>query len=143
MKFDAHHIDAVMAKGVDVAMPQPLPVNKLNTKLIGCPSLTNELIFVDAEQAIEQTDIRDRCFANTDRADDVGFDQLNLQTRQRSEHAGECSCRHPSGGTTADDHHFANGIVIHGCAFRKSGAAHAPAFRRNSSCVGSASAVAA
>ena len=142
LEFDTHHIDAVMAKGVNVTMPQPRPVDKFNAELIGRPGLAHELIFIDAEQVVEQADIRDACFANTDSANDIGFDKLNVQPRQRAEHSRKCRRRHPSGGTTADDHHFANGIVIHGCTLRTSDAAHAPAFRKNSSCVGSASAVA-
>ena len=79
VKFDSQHVESVESKRVDIAVTDACPVPELDAQLvrrIGCP---DEVAFIDLEKCIEQVDLRYCGLANSDSADLVRFDELNLK----------------------------------------------------------------
>src|SRR2546423_10146695 len=70
-------IVAVAAERMDVALPDPEPVDELDAELERGLSPPHEIEFVDSEDLVEVHDDGDRRLAHTDRADLLGFDELN------------------------------------------------------------------
>src|SRR5688500_16259659 len=130
---------------MDVAVPDPGPVDELDAKLVGRMRLAHELHLVDPEHRVEQIDLRDRRLADASGADRLALDQVDRKAGQRARDLGDRGRRHPPGGAAPDDHQLAYTVAFHraatGCG-RTSLAAQAPAARRNSSWPGSAMAAA-
>src|SRR5687768_8938928 len=107
VKLDRLRIQAELAKGMDVAIAQALPIDELDAELERALRVADELVFIEAQQRIERQQRRNRRFANTDRADLLRFDQpygyagVLDQTRQPRR-------AHPSGSTAAYDHNFSH-----------------------------------
>lgn len=103
VEIDPLHVDAMLAKRVDVAVAAPRPVDELDPQLEGRLSRRHELGFVDAEHLVERQYVGNRRLAHPDGADGVGFDERDRHFF-RVEQARQRSRRHPPGRSTADDH---------------------------------------
>ena len=79
VELDPLHVDAVEAERVDVALADARPVDELDAELVGGVGRADEIGLVDAEQRVEQHDLRDGRFADADGADLVRFDQFDRQ----------------------------------------------------------------
>ena len=102
VKGDAVDIFAVRAEGVQIGIAHPAPVDELDTELERCVCRPHELGLVDPELLIECLDCGYGGFANSHRADLVGFDQSNpphLAVKDLRQHCGG----HPASGAAADD----------------------------------------
>jgi hypothetical protein len=143
VELDPHHVEPVESERVDVAVPDPRPVDELDAELVGRMRLAHELHLVEPEHRVEQHDLRDRRLAHADGADRLALDQLDRDSRQRADDLAQCRRRHPPRCAAADDDDLVDPSRVHcaatGCG-RTSSAAQAPAARRNSSWLGSASA---
>src|SRR6476661_4923312 len=110
VEFHPHHVDAVIAERMDVAVADPGPVAKLDAELVGRVGGADEIILVDVEQAVEQVDLRNRRLADADRADLLRFDELDGEGRDLADDPRQAGRRHPAGGAAADNHHLADGV---------------------------------
>ena len=70
-------VGAELAETVDVAVADGAPVHELDAELERAARGAQELVLVDAQDAIEGDDVRDRRLADTDDADLVGFHEPN------------------------------------------------------------------
>ena len=77
-----------------VRMAFLVPVDELDAELESAVRVLQELVFVDAQHAIELRDRRDRRLADTDDADLGGFDERDGQSW--AEHARKRRSGHPS-----------------------------------------------
>ena len=75
VEIDALHVHAVNAEGMDVGVALASPVDELDAEFEGGVGRLHELLFIEAEHAIEIDDVGDGRFADADRADLVGFHQ--------------------------------------------------------------------
>src|SRR3546814_3689791 len=79
VKLDPEHVEAVEAEGMDIAMAGTDPVDEFDPELVGRVGFADELVLVDAEQRVEQADLRNRRLADADGADRLALDQLDLE----------------------------------------------------------------
>src|SRR3546814_17297247 len=79
VKLDPEHVEAVEAEGMDIAMAGTDPVDEFDPELVGRVGFADELVLVDAEQRVEQADLRNRRLAAADGADRLALDQLDLE----------------------------------------------------------------
>ena len=94
-------VGAELAETVGVAVADRAPVHELDAELERAARGAQELVLVDAQDAIEGDDVRDRRLADTDDADLVGFHEPN---RARApEVVRKCGGRHPTRSATAND----------------------------------------
>ena len=101
MERQSVQVGAELAETVRVAVADRAPVHELDAELERAARGAQELILVDAQNAIEGDDVRNRRLADTDDADLVRFHETN---RARApEVVRKCCGRHPAGGATADD----------------------------------------
>src|ERR1700692_4591774 len=96
---------------VNIRIAESTPVDELDAQLECALGLTDEIILVKLQGSIELPDGRYCGFANTDRADFVGFDQANVVIADQ--HLGHGRCRHPAGSASADDHDVLYGSMSH------------------------------
>src|SRR3546814_13114131 len=75
VKLDPGHVEAVEAEGMDIAMAGTDPVDEFDPELVGRVGFADELVLVDAEQRVEQADLRNRRLADADGADRLALDQ--------------------------------------------------------------------
>ena len=99
------------AEGVVVAMAGSQPIDEFDAELEGALGLADEIVFVEAERAVEQADLRDGGLAHADDADLVGFDQADRYAAP--EQLGQRRAGHPARGATAHDHDAAQAQVVH------------------------------
>ena len=64
-----------VSEGVHIAVPGPQPAVEFDPELKRAFGFAQEFGFVEAECSVEQMNLRDRCFANSDRGDLVALDQ--------------------------------------------------------------------
>ena len=83
LEIDAGPGLAERAEGMDVAVARPIPADELDAEFEGRPGLAHELRLVDPEHVVEDLDMRQRGFADTDGADLVGLDQRDVVVRAR------------------------------------------------------------
>ena len=101
MERQSIQVGPELAETVGVAVADRAPVHELDAELERAARGAQELVFVDAQNAIEGDDVRDRRLADTDDADLVGFHQPN-RTRA-PEVVGKRGGRHPTRSATAHD----------------------------------------
>src|SRR5882757_5266524 len=65
-------------EGMEVFLVALMPADKLNAQLVGCLGGANELLFIDAEPLNQAHKRRYRGFADGNRPNLFGFDQLDL-----------------------------------------------------------------
>ena len=99
------------AEAVHVRVAETAPVDELNAQFERGLGLTDELVFVDVERLIELPDLRNRGFADANRADFVGFDQADAEIAEQ--HLGHGGRGHPSGRAAADDDNVLYGVLSH------------------------------
>ena len=96
------------AEGVEVVLPNVLPVLEIDAELEGGVRGRHELRLVDAEQVVEGVQCRDRRLAHADGADFLGLHQLDIELlAQQLAHEGG---HHPAGSTSASDDHTMEGL---------------------------------
>ena len=95
-----------------IALAGHAPVFELDGELDRRLGLADELALIETEGGIDLLDGRNRGLANTDNANVVRFNQLDidLAAKNAAQH-GRC---HPAGSATADYDYLANSIV-HSC----------------------------
>src|SRR3546814_10136708 len=79
VKLDPEHVEAVEAEGMDIAMAGTDPVDEFDPELVGRVGFADELVLVDAEQRVEQADLRNRRLDDADGSDRLDLDQLELE----------------------------------------------------------------
>src|SRR3546814_9816376 len=84
-----------------------------SSDLVGRVGFADELVLVDAEQRVEQADLRNRRLADADGADRLALDQLDLEAGKGAHDARDRGGRHPARGAAADDDDAADGIADH------------------------------
>src|SRR3546814_2614839 len=82
-----------------------------SSDLVGRVGFADELVLVDAEQRVEQADLRNRRLADADGADRLALDQLDLEAGKGAHDARDRGGRHPARGAAADDDDAADGIA--------------------------------
>jgi hypothetical protein len=113
MKFDGLKIHAVHAEGVNVAASLAVPIDKFDTQLKGALGVADEVVLVQAEQAVIGSDRRYGRFAHAHRSDFVGFDQRDRHTGMRDQ-ARQGGGGHPSRRATTDNDDAADRPRNHG-----------------------------
>src|SRR3546814_14685810 len=78
VKLDPEHVEAVEAEGMDIAMAGTDPVDEFDPELVGRVGFADELVLVDAEQRVEQADLRNRRLADADGPARPAPEQLDL-----------------------------------------------------------------
>src|SRR5258708_14748163 len=73
------------AEAVHVRIAETAPVDELNAQFERRLGLADEVVFIDVERLIELPDLRNRGFADANRADFVGFEDRK-STRLNSSH---------------------------------------------------------
>ncbi len=110
MEVEPLHLLTISAEGVEIPVPDPAPVDELDAEFERRAGLADELRLVDAQQAVEVEDMRDRRLADPDGADRLRFDQVDLHPGQ---HMGQRRGRHPAGGAAADHDDAADRQRVH------------------------------
>src|SRR3546814_5310520 len=93
VKLDPEHVEAVEAEGMDIAMAGTDPVDEFDPELVGRVGFADELVLVDAEQRVEQADLRNRRLADADGADRLARSEEHtseLQSLMRNSYAVFC-----------------------------------------------------
>ena len=105
--FDRH---AEHAKRMQITIADPCPVIEADAELEGRLRTANEIVLVDAEQAVEGENLRNGCLAYADRADLLGFDQRDAAVRL-TQHLGQRGRGHPARGAAPHDDDAAQGVA--------------------------------
>ena len=113
MKGHPFHVDAVLAEGVDVAVPDLAPVHKLDAELERALGRSNEVILVQPEQIVEQANLGDGRLPHPDRADLFGLDQVDVAV-VGAQDLGEGRRRHPARSPPAHDDDLADPLRVSG-----------------------------
>src|SRR3546814_7169769 len=79
---------------MDIAMAGTDPVDEFDPELVGRVGFADELVLVDAEQRVEQADLRNRRLADADGADRLALDQLDLEAGKGAHDARDRGGRH-------------------------------------------------
>src|SRR6476659_147884 len=98
-------------EGVDVTLAWRAPIDELDAQLKAAIGRTDEIALIDSQPLIEQVDLRDRRLADADGTDRIGFDEADGD--ERTGEAGQSRCRHPAGGSPADDDELADPLAVH------------------------------
>ena len=101
VEVDPRHLDAEIAEGVEIAVVRTTPALELDAELDRSVGLAEELAGIDAQIAVEVEDRRDGCLADADRADDLGFDQLDFHRAARD--VRQRGGGHPAGRAAPDN----------------------------------------
>ena len=101
---------ADIAKRVEVLFACCAPVAERDAQFEGAIGGTQELRFIDAKDAVEGADGRERRLPDTDNADFFRFHQLHCAGRQR---LCQCRRRHPACRTAADNNDPAKSLFHH------------------------------
>ena len=112
MELDALQVLPESSERVEVALPRLAPIHELDSELEGGLGGGDELILVEPEHRVECHQRRDCRFADSDRADLVGFNQDRLRISV-VEVAGQSGSSHPSGGAAAHNDDLANRMFVH------------------------------
>src|SRR5258708_25163209 len=96
------------AEGVDVFLVALMPADKLDAELVGRLGGANELLLIDAEPLNQTDERRYRGFADCNRPNLFGFDQLDL-AQLAFEMMAKHGCRQPPRSAAADDDDFGYG----------------------------------
>ena len=89
------------------------PVDELDAELERAHGFPDELRFVDAEQLVEERQVRHGGLADPDGADLFGFDQSYRMPG--AEYLGQRGGTHPAGRAAAHDDDVLDALVRHGC----------------------------
>ena len=131
MEIDRAFAAAESSEGVDVAIPQPAPILKLNAEFESCARGGHEFRFVDTEPLIEAPDVGERRFTDADDSDRFRFDKVHGAAAREQLHQG-CSS-HPTGGPAAHNDNVNPRFVGH-CLGRSHECARAQLFSTRSTC---------
>ena len=113
VKLDSQHVDAIGSEWMDIAVSRPQPVDEFDPQLIRRAGLSHELEFVYAKQIVERYDLRDRGFADPDRADCLAFHQIDGKTGKVAHDMRNSRCRHPSSSSPTYDNNPAYRFSVH------------------------------
>src|SRR5690606_25565321 len=102
MKVDTGKVTAECAEGMNVAVANPGPVAKFNAKLERRAGARHEIGFIQPELGVVEPDVRHSGFADADRADFRGFQQLNFGQPRRQQ-LGKRRRSHPPSGAATDN----------------------------------------
>src|SRR3546814_20293772 len=80
-----------------------------SSDLVGRVGFADELVLVDAEQRVDQADLRNRRLADADGADRLALDQLDLEAGKGAHDARDRGARHTDRRAAAYDHDAAAG----------------------------------
>ena len=111
MEVNTLQVRRVTSERVKVAPADPAPVDEFDAELERRLRRRDEVVFVDAKHRIEVDERRDRGFADADGPDLLGLDQRRFGAAI-IEVARQGRSRHPAGGSAADDHDIADGMLI-------------------------------
>ncbi len=78
MKRHAVKVDTVMTERVHVPVAHLRPIDKLDAKLEGRVGMAHEVAFIESNFAVEVVNSRNRCLADTDDANCIRLDELDL-----------------------------------------------------------------
>ena len=101
MKRHQPQIAADAAEAVDVSVADLPPVVELDAELEGTLGLTNELRFVDFEQAVELRKRRNRRLAHPDGPNFFGLNERDFDSAAKG--LRDCRGAHPTGRAAADN----------------------------------------
>ena len=110
VEFHAVQVDPVAAERMEIAVAEPVPVDKLDAELEAAPGRGDEIGFLDAQHAIEIDEARYGRFADPHSADRFGFDQFDIHASGQDE--ARQGCRgHPARRAAPGNDDFGDGAV--------------------------------
>ena len=93
---------AICAEGVDVACARLAPIAEFDAQFDRRSRTRHHFALVDTGKTVEIADLGKGRLANAHGSDGIGLDERNRKVRF-VERAGQSRCRHPSGGSPAND----------------------------------------
>ncbi len=103
-----------MAEGMHVSVTLAPPIDKFDAQFEGALCRFQHVVGINAKHLVEFDDRGNGGFADTNRADLLGFNQRNA-TILRADDFCQRRGRHPAGGTTANNDDVIDIVVLHHC----------------------------
>ena len=111
MEMQICEIDAGIAKCVQIALANMAPIVEFDAEFERAARFADKLSLIETEHAVQPSDLRNRGFANADRADGFRLDQRDLDGG--AEHTGHGCRSDPAHGPASDDDNIFNVLALH------------------------------